>query len=109
MRHTVTPPCCPLLSSRQGTGTGTMPWRTRTQTKTSAVLEHADTPAAPCVPPPFHPRQGYGTGIMPWRDENSPPIEDYIDDPLDNPEDDAVLGRGRANVAAAIKSLNYSP
>lgn len=54
-------------------------------------------------------QDGYGTGIMPWRDENSPPIEDYIDDPLDNPEDDAVLGRGRANVAAAIKSLNYSP
>ncbi len=60
----------------------------------------------PCFSPPL---QGYGTGLMPWRDENSPPIEDYIDDPMDNPEDDAVLGRGRANVAAAIKSLGYTP
>ncbi|KAG2496406.1 hypothetical protein HYH03_005633 [Edaphochlamys debaryana] len=45
--------------------------------------------------------EGYGTGRMPWRLRDSEPVEDYIDDPLDNPIQEAWDARGDELEAAA--------
>ncbi|GLC34278.1 hypothetical protein PLESTB_001602600 [Pleodorina starrii] len=48
---------------------------------------------------------GYGTGDMYWREERSEPVEDYIDDPLENPTINAWLNDRAEEVDAAAESL----
>ncbi|KXZ53751.1 hypothetical protein GPECTOR_6g668 [Gonium pectorale] len=48
---------------------------------------------------------GYGTGQMPWRNENSEPIDDYIDDPMDDEAQKAWLQDRAGEVEDAASSL----
>ncbi|EFJ47141.1 hypothetical protein VOLCADRAFT_92287 [Volvox carteri f. nagariensis] len=48
---------------------------------------------------------GYGTGDMYWREAPSEPVEDYIDDPLDNPVVEGWLSERVDEVDAAAESV----
>ena len=48
--------------------------------------------------------QGYGTGEMYWRSSRSEPLEDYVDDPLEDPAAEQMKRR-QAEVDAAAADL----
>ncbi|GIL53544.1 hypothetical protein Vafri_9130 [Volvox africanus] len=50
---------------------------------------------------------GYGTGDMDWREEPSEPVEDYIDDPLENPSIEAWLNDRVDEVDSAAASVSH--